>query len=75
MWLAIFYGFAALCIVFVLGLMRLVSSSKFRSEDGDVTTEVGFEEDPLGNVREQEHPFPSQEGLEKPHVGMERFVQ
>jgi hypothetical protein len=75
MWLAIFYVFTALCMIFVLGLMNLVSRSKFRSEDGDVTTEVGFEEDPLGNVKVQEHPFPSQEELEKPHVGMEKLVQ
>ncbi len=75
MWLTIFYVFFALCMIFVLGLLRLVSRSKFRSEDGDITTEVGFEEDPLGNVKKREYQFPSREELEEPHMGIEKIFQ
>lgn len=75
MWLTIFYVFFALCMIFVLGLLRLVSRSKFRNEDGDITTEVGFEEDPLGNVKKQEYQFPSQQELEEPHMALENIVQ
>lgn len=75
MWLGFFYVFAGLCIVFVLGFMKFVSRSRFRDEDGDITTEVGFEEDPVGNVKKREYQFPTQEELEEPHMGQEKPFQ
>ncbi|MBX9769899.1 MAG: hypothetical protein K2X29_00925 [Candidatus Obscuribacterales bacterium] len=46
--------FSALSLLFFLGLMKLVNTSKFRSEEGDTTYEVGYEEDPEGHSRKQE---------------------
>lgn len=53
-WVVGFYVFSALNLLFVLWLMRIVGRSKFRSEEGDSTYEVGYEEDPAGNSRNQE---------------------
>ena len=75
MWLAVFYVFVSLCILFFLGFVKLVSRSKFRAEDGDITTEVGFEEDAQGNVKKHEYQSPSLNEVEKPHVGIEKVVQ
>lgn len=53
-WLLGFYAFSGLSLLFFLWLMKVVNTSKFRSEEGDSTYEVGYEEDPEGNSREQE---------------------
>lgn len=73
MWLVIFYVHAILCMGFVYGFSKLLSRSKFRDEDGDITTEVGFDEDALGNVKDHEYQFPSREELEEPHMGIEKI--
>lgn len=54
LWVIGFYVFSALSLLFFLFLMKLTGSSKFRSEEGDSTYEVGYEEDPAGNSRDQE---------------------
>lgn len=54
MWIVGFYVFSALNLIFILWLFRAIGRSKFRSEEGDTTYEVGYEEDPEGHSREQE---------------------
>ncbi len=53
-WVIGFYVFSALSLLFFLGLMRLMNTSKFRSEEGDTTYEVGYEEESDGRSRTQE---------------------
>ncbi len=73
-WLVAFYVFATLNILIVYAVSRILSRSKFRSEDGDISTEVGYEEDPAGNPRTQ-YRFPSQEEIDDPHIVIETFMQ
>jgi len=53
-WIVGFYVFSALNLLFFLWLSKLIGSSKFRSEEGDTTYEVGYEEDSEGNAIKQE---------------------
>lgn len=53
-WVVGFYVFSALSLLFFWGMMRLINHSKFRSEEGDSTYEVGYEEDSVGRDRSQE---------------------
>jgi hypothetical protein len=51
-WLVgLFYLMALCCIAFVSGFYQLVNRPRFRNDQGDVSTEVGYEEDSVG------HPF------------------
>jgi hypothetical protein len=73
MWVVAFYVFSALCILFFLGFSRLLSHSKFRSDD-DRTTEVGYEEDSVGNLRGEDSDS-KLDDWEEPHMGVEKIVQ
>lgn len=46
----LYYGIAALLIVFAVWFYRLINQPAFRNDSGDVSTEVGYEEDSYGNV-------------------------
>jgi hypothetical protein len=64
-WLIGFYCFAALCGGFIWFMMSL-NRPRFRDDVGDVTTEVGYEEDSVGlPTTETEEPFRDNEG---PHA-------
>lgn len=73
-WLILFLIFATLNVFFVMWVMNFLSHPKFREEIGDLTTEVGYEEDPIGHIRKG-YRFPSQDELEDPHMAIERFTQ
>lgn len=47
--LVTWYLFCGILIVAVLAMMRGLTHSKFRDDRGDTTTEVGYEEDPVGH--------------------------
>lgn len=53
-WLIGYYIFCALLIAGVLWMFRVLNRPKFRDELGDITSEVGYEEDSVGNVQDQE---------------------
>jgi hypothetical protein len=55
MWLVAWYLFCGILIVSLLGIWRWLNQPRFRDEMGDITTEVGYEEDSLGNVIHQEY--------------------
>jgi hypothetical protein len=61
------YFFCALLIMMVLGTMHGITHSKFRGEDGDETTEVGYEEDSVGrNLHEYEEK--TNDYVDEPHI-------
>jgi len=49
-WLAIWYVFCAINIALVLYIFRVLNRPSIRSEIGDITTQVGYEEDETGKV-------------------------
>lgn len=73
-WVLAFYIFTISAILLLRAFSNLLSHPRFRSEDGDVSTEAGYEEDPVGNIR-NEYRFPTQEELDEPHIVMEKFTQ
>lgn len=46
-WLIAFYGFVALCVGFFFFMLSL-NHPRFRNDEGDLTTEAGYEEDSVG---------------------------
>ncbi|MBX9670416.1 MAG: hypothetical protein K2X93_22640 [Candidatus Obscuribacterales bacterium] len=74
-WVIAFYVFSILNILLLCAFSNLLSHPRFRSEDGDISTEAGYEEDPMGNIRKREYRFPTQDELDDPHVVMEKFTQ
>lgn len=48
--LVLWYGFCALNIAALLWIFKVLNRPKFRQSDGDITTEVGYEEDSTGHV-------------------------
>lgn len=73
-WIVAFYTFAIFCILAFYALSNFLSHPKFRNDDGDISTEVGYEEDPVGHVR-KDYRFSSQDEMDEPHMGMEKLTQ
>lgn len=53
-WILLWWAFCALLIFGVLTMFRMLNRQKFRDSIGDITSEVGYEEDSVGNVIQQE---------------------
>ncbi len=66
-WLVLWYVFCALNIVAVLWMFKVLNRPKFRGSDGDITTEVGYEEDSTGHVLAEEVVEESQFAPDSPH--------
>lgn len=49
-WLLLWYAFCVVNITVVLWIFNVLDRPKFRSCIGDITTEVGYEEDSTGHV-------------------------
>jgi hypothetical protein len=45
-----FYIFVFFCIIGFLAFYRLINNPSWRSDEGDISTEAGYEEDSLGNI-------------------------
>ena len=69
-----FWLFCLLCIGFFKLAIHIVGHPSFRNSDGDVSTEVGFEEDSVGQVK-SEFRYPTSDELDDPHVVQEKFTQ
>ncbi len=54
--------------------IKFLGQPDFRNENGDMTTEVGYEEDSVGHIR-HEYRLASQDEIDDPHMAVERFVQ
>jgi hypothetical protein len=54
LWIVGWYLFCALLITGLICVWRWLSQPRFRDSMGDITTEVGYEEDSMGNVHGQE---------------------
>lgn len=67
-WLALWYMFCALNIAFVVWMFRVLTRPAFRDEIGDVTTEVGYEEDATGRPLRGWFREVAGEECEDPHV-------
>ncbi len=52
LWIIAWYLFCGLLIFGLLSFWRWLNQPKFRESSGDITTEVGYEEDSLGNVHQ-----------------------
>lgn len=63
-----FYIYAILNILAVIKFFKMVEEPRFRDDEGDVTTEVGYAEDPVGNVLHGTFREPSLDELEEPHI-------
>lgn len=48
-WIALWYAFCGLVVKGFLSFYDLVNKPRFRDSAGDITTEVGYDEDPVGN--------------------------
>jgi len=55
LWIIAWYLFCGMLIAGLLAVWRWLNQPKYRTSDGDITTEVGYEEDSIGNVRSQEY--------------------
>ncbi|GEM_PF-2785310 len=53
-WILAWWAFCAVLIWGLLTAWRVLNRPKFRSSDGDITSEVGYEEDSVGHLRVQE---------------------
>ena len=74
MWTYLIAGFYLFCLVVIvlfLWLSRLLSRSRFRSEEEGCTVQVGYEEDSEGEVIPTEL---SAAGHEEEHVGGETIL-
>jgi hypothetical protein len=47
-WLTLFYIYCGLLVAAYFLVYRLMHRPRFRDEHGDITTEVGYEEDSIG---------------------------
>lgn len=63
-----FYLFSIFNIICMLKFFNFTSRDKFRDEKGDITTEVGYEEDSMGNVIETPESVPRGGHTDEPHV-------
>jgi hypothetical protein len=74
MWTYVIAGFYLFCIVdiaLLLWFMRTFARSKFRSEEEGSTIQIGYEEDPQGEVIPTEL---RSAGSEEEHVGGETIL-
>lgn len=72
--LVIWYIFCAMLISLVLFTMRGLTHSRFRDDDGDRTTEIGYEEDPVGHeLNEQEST--TNDSPSEPHISVPATVR
>jgi len=62
------YGFCAVLIMSIMYMFRALNRPAFRSDEGDITTEVGYEEDPTGQLIKPGFGQASSTGQEDPHV-------
>ena len=73
-WLVLYYVVAIALIFLVMGAIRFLGRPRFRDDNGDITTEVGFEEDAVGHVK-RDFRSPTQNEIEEPHMAQEKFMQ
>jgi len=59
-WIIGWYAFCVLNIMLMMWIFKVLNRPRYRGEDGDITTEVGYEEDSTGHVL----PHPFEEGYE-----------
>ncbi len=64
----LFYIFVGICLCFFWAFYRFVNQPKFRNEEGDLTTEVGYEEDSVGNVIPSLEAASHETQLSGPHI-------
>ncbi len=67
LWLVLWYVFCALNIALLLWVFRALTQPRFRDEIGDITTEVGYEEDSCGRLVSGYRTASSEEAAE-PHI-------
>ena len=67
-WLILWYVFCAINIALVLWFIGMVNTPKFRDSDGDISTEVGYSEDPTGRKVDEKLPEASDHKVEDPHI-------
>jgi hypothetical protein len=65
--LVLWYGFCALNILAIIWMFKVLNRPKFRGEDGDITTEVGYEEDSTGHVLPHSFTEETQFEQDSPH--------
>ena len=70
MWIVAWYLFCGVLIAGLLAFWRFLSRPAFRDELGDITTEVGYEEDSFGNVHGQEYGSGVLPEAQQAHMGM-----
>ena len=63
-----FYIFVGLCLGLLWLFYRFVNQPRFRNEEGDLTTEVGYEEDSVGNVISKLEASGHETHLTGPHI-------
>lgn len=68
LWIFLWYVFCAVLICLFLCVFRALTRPRFRSEEGDITTEVGYEEDPTGRLRDGEHQEDTESSIDDPHI-------
>ncbi|MBI4533709.1 MAG: hypothetical protein HY711_07150 [Candidatus Melainabacteria bacterium] len=68
LWLVLWYLFCAALICLFLFVFHLLTRPSFRSDFGDITTEVGYEEDPTGCPLDAEHLEVSESEVADPHI-------
>ena len=69
-WIIAWYLFCAMLIAGLISVWRWLNQPKYRYEDGDITSEVGYEEDSLGNLRGQEFGAGLLPDANEGHVGI-----
>lgn len=70
MWIVAWYLFCGLLIAGLLSIWRLLSQPKYRDSMGDITTEVGYEEDSMGVPHDQEFGLGMLPESKATHIGM-----
>ena len=70
MWIIAWYLFCGLLITGLLCVWRWLNQPKFRNSDGDITSEVGYEEDSVGHVHGQEFGQGVLPDASEAHVGI-----